>query len=312
MPLTIVEGPDGAGKTTLIEAWKKEANVTVVHHGAYLNESAIAHLYMSSLRDAHGAEGHVVFDRSWLAEPIYGRAFRDGVDRIGPERARMLERCALALNAIVVMCLPPITRCVANWESRREREYLTRVEALHDVWAGYAQLLTEMRNDRHALQVVRYDYTIHARPRLDTPSLAALRSGHPIEHTGAGAWRPGEVALLIGDQINANVVHGDTWRPPFVSFNEGGCSAWLARGLESHGISERSLYWVNSSSTAGAPLDASFVDALRPKKIIALGRQAAHWCIENSLVFDDVPHPQFWKRFHYNKPYPLFELLKGL
>ena len=303
--LTIVEGPDGAGKTTLIETWQTKS----VHHGAYIGEKSVAHHYMTSLRWAHSGFTKI-FDRSWLAEPIYGNAFRDGQDRLGIGRARMLERCALSLNAIVIKCLPPFEVCRDNWAKRKNIEYLTNEDALYKVWMSYKVLGT---NDAYktSLPIIPYDYTQETPIKLSGVNVDDLRTPKN-EGPDVGRWAPGEVSLLVGDQVNAKDQRRGRiqWRPPFVSYNEGGSSIWLANGLDAVGISESELYWVNSTNDAtGFPIKADFVNKLRPKKIVALGKAAERWCIENSLVFTSVPHPQFWKRYHPNERYELFDVL---
>lgn len=126
---------------------------------------------------------------------------------------------------------------------------------------------------------------------------------------GLGAWAPGRVTLLVGDRP------GPAWRSrlnwPFISGLRSGCSAWLAGQLESAGVPEQQLYWVNAADQHGTPTDGTFVAALRPQLVVALGQHAATWCEAVCLAgFEQVHHPQHWQRFHAGHKYRLTQLLR--
>lgn len=297
--VTIFEGADGAGKTTLIEALRQRHAALVLNHGPYLNETSIARHYLASLEVAR--DGDVFMDRSWLAEPIYGNAYRHGSDRIGVASRRMLDRVALSLGGVVVRCAPLFNVCAATFTRRAAKhgEYLDNVDQLRAVYNGYQE---DLRTD---LSVVDFDYMTMTTEDLWSRVEAArpLKNGGP----GVGHWAPGKIALLVGDQMNSR----GTWDLPFVSFNRHGCSAWLADGLEKNEVSEAGLYWINSTGLDGRPLGDKFINELQPTKIIALGERAATWCDGHGLDHKTVvPHPQFFKRFKAGQAYPLFGLLQ--
>lgn len=147
-------------------------------------------------------------------------------------------------------------------------------------------------------------------------TLAELLEGAPLGWTnwgpGAGAFRPG-VTLLVGER--PGVAHSGQLkhRLPFVSFDGGGCAGWLAEQLEAASVKEADLYWINAYDALDVPTDAMFVRALKPKRIIALGREAMEWCHHNhrefSAPYQHVPHPQYWKRFRSRTRYPLLDVL---
>jgi hypothetical protein len=304
--LTIIEGPDGAGKTELVHGLRARgyASAEVINHGAYLGRPTVAELYLYSLRRS-GPQRSVIMDRAWQAEPIYGQVMRDGEDRVGAARRRMLERIALSKRVIVVYCLPPIERCVAAWRSRRHEEYPQREGQLRRIYDLYERART-----REVLPYLVYDYTLHD---VDT-LIKAIDELRPISNggPGIGAWRPGEVALLVGDTTNAYTQELRGY--PFVSFHGGGCSGWLAQTLEDAHVPESSLYWINSTTYHGAPTSTLFVERLRPKVVIALGGNARRWCDEHDVsarhTFDWVNHPQHHKRFHHRRTYDLVTVLR--
>lgn len=162
MSLIIVEGPDGAGKSTLIEQLGKERIITKVHHhGAYLGEESILGHYLESINDALiSPNGDVVMDRSWIAEPIYGAVMRGGSCRITSEQRQMLERFAVfQCRAVAVLCLPPLEVCLTSWQKRLAREYPQKLEQMQNIYAGYEQWWSSLEAEDNLLPVVRYDYT---------------------------------------------------------------------------------------------------------------------------------------------------------
>lgn len=310
--LIIVEGPDGAGKTTLIKRTLKKRSrlFKMRHHGAYVGEKEIAHHYLKSMWPAYTGRYPVIMDRSWIAEPIYGAAFRNGEDRVGPAFARMLERVALSCRGVVVLALPPFSNCAKAFESRPEQEYLDSVATLRKVYDGYAALIKGGPRTLavwRGLPFVRYDWrkaVNHLDGLFDVMELCRpqVNAG-----PGAGHWAPGEVTLIVGERLSPRVRHGF---PPFVSFRHDGCAPWLAAQLEAGGISEHRLYWVNALGKGGRPIDPTFISQLKPRRIIALGSVAAKWCRDSGHAFETVPHPQYWKRFHHGQPYKLIDMLK--
>jgi hypothetical protein len=169
MSLLIVEGPDGAGKTTLIERISELTHVHAVHHhGAYPDEEFIMNHYLDSMTQALTApEGLVIMDRSWIAEPIYGDAMRDGVNRISGRQEKILKCVAVSCNVVVILCLPPFEVCVDNWARRLQDEYPQKNQQLRDIYVGYENWWKAMKmNPPGTVPVIKYDYTESPEARL--------------------------------------------------------------------------------------------------------------------------------------------------
>ena len=161
----IIEGPDGAGKTTLVERLRKvfapSSKIAFTHHGAYLGETEIMPHYLKPLLGAHRAKvaGQTlttILDRSWLAEPIYADAMRDGKSRISAQQYQVLEQLLLDVGGVVILCLPALATCHRAWAGRREREYLDARHKLEQVWVGYHDAFHTWA--ARGLTVLMYDY----------------------------------------------------------------------------------------------------------------------------------------------------------
>ena len=163
MSLLIVEGPDAAGKTTLIDCIEAQlkGHIQVYHHGAYLKESNIAHYYLQSICSALRRDSElVVMDRSWIAEPIYGEVMRNGNNRINKDERYMLEVAARLAGAKIVLCLPPFSVCEQKWSERLDREYPQKSEQLKGIYNGYQNEFQHWGNGlMHAMPWVHFDYT---------------------------------------------------------------------------------------------------------------------------------------------------------
>lgn len=139
----IFEGPDGAGKTTLINAVATRLNCPstnfVVHCGAYPRVTdGLADIYAAAMMPALLEQRHVLMDRSWIAEPIYGAVARGGRNRISDSDRERLIGYARSCGATIVFCLPPYEKCRDAYLSRKGIEYLADESKLRDVYDLYA------------------------------------------------------------------------------------------------------------------------------------------------------------------------------
>lgn len=294
--LVILEGPDGSGKSTLAAQLGGE----VIHHGPYLGEEKIYRHYIESLLVAARTKDRtIIFDRSWLSEPIYGNIIR-GSDRLGVQ-SRLLDRIALGLGAVCVLCLPPRDTVLSTVAKRHEGEY-PKLHQVEDIYEGYAIGLDT------AIPVVRYDYT-----RQKVVTLGYKIKGAQWQNLGPGigAWRPGKSILFIAEQCGEdedNVYGGMEW----TLAGDRGCSPWFAGQLEANGVTEDQTYFVNALDRGGAELELDFIPRLHPKLIITLGKVADGLLTRHRIAHAAVEHPQYWKRFHHSETWwALKHALKG-
>jgi thymidylate kinase len=134
--IVILEGPDGAGKTTLAQRYA-EAGARVVHLDRYPGVKSLARIHLAAMLPALSGVSDIVLDRAWITEWIYGDVYRGGKVRINSERRAELEAIASFCETKVILCLPPLEACLETFRKRREREYLKDEEALRQVWQTY-------------------------------------------------------------------------------------------------------------------------------------------------------------------------------
>lgn len=302
--VTIFEGPDGGGKTTLATEYAKLTNARLVHCGPFTSvKKDLARFYVEAMLPALLGYQDVVLDRSWLSELPYGAAFRGGKDRIGPIKRRILERIAMRCGAVVVKCLPDVDVCVENYRKRRDLEMLTHEDQLRHVHACYEHLQTE-------LDEVMYDYTTYdrgrdhaARVEYDVTELRKSVPCHVLDSSTVGN-RAGGIAI-VGDAASSHKSADSLIQFPFCSLSGGGCSSWLTRQLHQARIPEYNLLWANQENGK----DLLVLPAVA-NTIIALGENARQALKARNIDHLHVPHPQAWKRFHHYDQYPLVDIIK--
>ncbi len=308
--ITILEGPDAGGKTTLGLHLVATRQADVYYHqGPYggdpLRESldVAGFLYGSTRRG-------VVFDRFHLGEQVYGPIYR-AFDKLGIAGRRMLERWLLSHRTVLVKCMPDVEASLKIFETRLDDEMFA-ADGVEKFLAQH-KLFEAARSD---LPTLVYDFTTMGGALKEVVAQMDHLRAPLNEGPGAGMFARG-VTLMVGEQVNVN--NDANGFGPFISdISTNGCGPWLAKQLESYGVPESELYWVNARRPNGDWEDPYFISKLRPSRIIALGKTADEWVgtvaslidwvgvIRSDQIFT-VGHPSYWKRFRYNYPYPLKE-----
>ena len=149
MSHVIIEGPDGAGKTSLARFICHRHTMAYHHEGPPPDGSALHHyagLLMNTTKPT-------VFDRLHLGELVYGPLLR-GDSKLAPADVDLLNEVILNRCITVVACLPPWETCFAN--NRDKDEFIKDEVTLHAAYDAWSVLL---RNPRFQVNLRLYDYT---------------------------------------------------------------------------------------------------------------------------------------------------------
>jgi thymidylate kinase len=303
--IIILEGPDGGGKTTLSEKLRQVLNkdrlTNIVKHGPYKGMSSedLCKTFFRSMSSALTYDDHVILDRSWLSEPIYGAVYRNGESRVDMQRRRMLERVALARGAVVVHCQPDFEVCAKAFNSRLDEEYLDNVAQLRQVYEAYETL-----PQRTCLPVIHFDYEKdHADELVEKIEQRSITN----KASGGGAFKEGNILMLCDKGPRTNM------RPsaaivPFINFlDNDGPSRMLVEALENEGVPESDMYWINTQDYLGVPTSAKFIKDLKPSKIFALGNNAYAWALNANVKAHKLPPPLYHMQNFPHLPYHITE-----
>lgn len=139
-PLIVVEGPDGAGKSTLAHAICEQFGVPYYHHNGPKqigDEGALAY-YTGVICDLRNTGG--VMDRLGLTEYVYGKVMR-GSSRIAVSQLHQLHELLAAFGGKQIVCMPTLAVCKETWAARVQegKEMFTdadRFETLHGIYSN--------------------------------------------------------------------------------------------------------------------------------------------------------------------------------
>lgn len=286
----ILEGPDGAGKTTLARKVAAEIGGVVWHEGPPPPGRDQLHHYASEILRAIRARRPVIFDRCHLGEYVYGPVAR-GEDTLTSWGVRLIKRLLRANGVHCVICLPAYETCINNWRRREGEEYLKNEQRFHEVYYRYKGLTAYY-------------------PPIDpfgngTWQGHLARPAYPLLPEGTIGNGSGRV-LVVGEQSNTDL------DLPFFSLTHS--SGYLNRALEQAGFDESDLVLTNSIKKNGKARSLKQVMQSMPnfKIAIALGRWAEKACRLYDVPCVQIHHPSCHRRFHYKKQDAYVERLKEI
>jgi hypothetical protein len=275
----IIEGPDGAGKTTLARQLCHQLTLGYHHEGPPpTNVPALEH-YARLLVEA---KRPTLFDRLHLGETVYGPLLRGG-SRLDARGLRLMNRLIRGQGTTVVLCHPLWETTLRNTKGRKELiEDVDIRQRAYDCWTMVA---ASSRFNVDNTMVHDYEAWMPKRLRFDWVNLPDGVVGSPTASH-----------LIVGEQPNGDI------DLPF--FGAAHSSAYLDEVLFSAGYTEDSLALTNALSASGVVRDLAFIVSQMPhlKTVIPLGRVAEAQCARQRLPgfvsVTPLPHPQYRKRFH--------------
>jgi len=155
----IIEGPDGAGKTTLVQELQDHFPEMEIHARFCTSKGGpIPNLAEAVYKDAKGRPSNFIYDRHpLLSEYIYNTAIPTRSirpDFLSDAMGRL--RLRVARHALTVFCLPPFNEVKKNTERDAEDQMPGVVENIFDIYQQYC-----MHKIMWPGRQVGFDYTQH-------------------------------------------------------------------------------------------------------------------------------------------------------
>jgi hypothetical protein len=166
--MIVVEGPDGAGKTTLINQIKTATGLQVAPRVVSKDAEAMVDLKLwVELNVAQGWQP-LIFDRHRLfSEPIYGPILRDKLEpgfsdlQWFGEMLATFYRC----NPVIIYCLPPFDVVWANIQNDEDNRVVADFHTIKAIWGAYFN--KAVTDHVHGADVWMHDYTKDPQPSAD-------------------------------------------------------------------------------------------------------------------------------------------------
>lgn len=305
----IIEGTDGAGKSSLIQALEDELNASYgkpylkKFHKSKPEESTrrwVLNDYVISIEDADWSDTHVIADRWHWGEVTYAPLKRpdtnkDGYGLLSKAGWRWVELFLASRGAMQIHLKQPLEILEARLKVRGD-DYIELNE------------LAEIKEAYNLASMLTIGIT-HVQPDPDDfsklPELARQLLASAVERAQSvefltdykdyiGSPRPR--LLLVGDRHNATKRYGNETRLAFMPV-DGNSGEYLLNHLPTEQWKDIGMINANDTSHDIAELWV----ALGQPPVVALGRLAEHG-LRNKHGFHDneyytVPHPQFVRRF---------------
>lgn len=154
MQLIIVEGPDGAGKTTLVRGLIREFSFQAGERGTtdrkLLYTVTRSDTYRAMAHEVLGDEPPRIWDRLFFSEMVYAPIVGRLCEFSMSEQA-YIRRVLEAMRVPIVLCLPPLAHVVEN--ALKDEQMDGVVDNLTTIYEAYAQ------PDFMPEHTLVYDYT---------------------------------------------------------------------------------------------------------------------------------------------------------
>lgn len=164
--MIIVEGPDGSGKTTLVRELCKsfglKEGIRAKGNRDKLWETTVSDTLKAITAAADYRAPVKVWDRMGnISDPIYAPV-QHRVSPFAPHALIYLRSLLAAIQAPVILCLPPLETVLHNCDITEQHEWVKHSEAR--LWYDYRRALRQGVFPGHTIV---YDYTKHDRARSD-------------------------------------------------------------------------------------------------------------------------------------------------
>jgi hypothetical protein len=300
MSVIIFDGPEKAGKSTIIDAVRTEFsrlgyNVGYRHWGQISPDDRV---YSESLKlDTSDYSSITLWDRGWPSEFVYGTLLnRDRRMVDNPWLGEWLHGRAVQANGLRVMVLGPSASTMASIHTEDDLPVSTQSEK--DLYEIYAERFgwLKIHNSHTAASLEQsVDKIVHE-------YLGAIAENNKVFNgrvepaAYCGAWNASTV--FVGDKKSAKVIPGG-WLP----FTSRMTTAYgMILGDRAFGFG-----WTNAHDCPPA--------FLKGKTLIACGVVAQSWAnnyVKEAHKVISIPHPSYLFRFKNEGTDEKIELIKSI
>lgn len=306
----LLEGVDGAGKTTLAERLVERAEERgltgkVWHRGVPVRhplEEYELDIETDYPQDADTRLSTlVVADRWHLGQLVYGGLYRDE-NLLGEAGAWHVDLLLQSIGALQFVVAPPIDVIRRRLEARGE-DYL-REEHVQRVYDHYLELVQRTPSLSLITRVNVPDAVLDT--MIDQAVLQTEATNQLLRfQTYVGPRFPR--ILLLGERhsTGAQTARRPAYRAAFVPY-PGTSGRWLSETLVSSTLADQPIGLANAAQENLPQL----VRTLNEPRVVALGRRAAEYCEAVHLEHGIVPHPQFMRRFHAGQRFSYAEAIR--
>lgn len=156
--MIIIEGPDGAGKTTLVNRLAESLDLKVGKRGTADRDRLYEVTVQDTFRALQGAvQGYppILWDRLYYSELVY-HPYTTGTCAFSARQQVYIEHMIDAMNVPVVLCMPPEKVVIENVLRDDRHEMKNVKDNIKAIYHGYEVLY---RQGRFPGGVFLYDYT---------------------------------------------------------------------------------------------------------------------------------------------------------
>ena len=278
--IIVLEGPDGAGKSTLAAEFVRRG-FRLAHHDVPPEPGEDKFERYIQLIEAVGDE-NVIFDRFAPTEYVYSHVLRPDQIQITVEHVRLINRLLYAKGCLTIFCLPPYETDEANWRARHADELVKNPDQMKLIYYAYGRLRSA---EYSYLNAIAYDYTRDG--EVATHRLLPLRLPRGV------IGQPSARFLIVGERSTEKRDYA------FLSLKNSSCAAYLNHALWEAGFEEHELAFTNAFTYEGYYRDLRKI--YDGRIVIAFGNHAQYQCDEQGVPHLRMFHPQYWKRFQSSR-----------
>lgn len=287
MTLILLEGVDGVGKTTFAQrlrgAFPQPHQVEVRHCGP-LDRDPLDAYEQPLLSYRPGKPRHVIYDRHYLGELVYGPHFR-GHSRIDEAVRLHIELFLMSRGALLIYLQQDDEVLQRRTQERGDK--MVDADDISVLRRRYEE--TRFWDSIHTAVVTDPDGddTRNALDCAQSLERVAVRL-NPFT-TYVGPTRPG--VLLLGERTH----HGEV--APALQPRGSTSGRYLLRHLEPY-VGMPAEFQIAIANATQEDVRRLWLTLGRPS-VVALGRVAAQVATEHEVPHGAVPHPQYVRRFHH-------------